>query len=132
MAFAWSDDLTVGVTEIDAQHKELIVRVNKLLEATTQGRGRAELGETVGFLGSYVVTHFRDEEAYMRKIAYPGLVPQQAEHKQFLGEFAGLRARLAADGATSELAIIIQRQVCSWLVRHINGSDKQIGKFARG
>ena len=65
MAIEWTEDLATGVPEIDAQHKELFSRINRLLEACNQGQGRAEVGKTLAFLEEYVLIHFSTEEKIM-------------------------------------------------------------------
>lgn len=130
MAFIWSDSLSVGIALIDDQHKGLFERINRLIAASGQGRGKAELGQTVEFLNSYARSHFGDEERYMARIGYPELATQRAQHRVYVDGLTELRARLERDGATSELVIVVQRQACDWLVNHINKRDKAIGAFA--
>lgn len=65
MAIEWTQDLSTGSDEIDNQHKELFRRINSLLDACNQGKGREEIGKTVQFLEDYVITHFSAEEEYM-------------------------------------------------------------------
>jgi len=40
MAIQWTENLATGIDTIDEQHKELIVRVNSLLDACQQGKGK--------------------------------------------------------------------------------------------
>ncbi len=129
MAFEWKPALSVGVNDIDDQHKELFARVNKLLDATSQGKGKEEIGKIIDFLGAYVVTHFGTEEKYMLRLQYPHLSSHKAQHQQFLSEFSALKERFEKEGATSQLVILIQRRVCDWLMTHIGGTDKMLGSF---
>jgi hemerythrin len=71
VAYRWTQDLAVGVDQIDRQHQELFARTNGLLSAMAQGKGREEVGKTVSFLESYVGTHFRDEEKLMASHSVP-------------------------------------------------------------
>lgn len=61
----WTEDLSVGVAEIDRQHQELFFQVNQLLEACHQAKGKEAVGKIVGFLENYVVRHSAKEEDYM-------------------------------------------------------------------
>jgi hemerythrin len=40
MALTWDDSLLTGVDIIDRQHRELVDRINKLLEASNQEKVR--------------------------------------------------------------------------------------------
>jgi hemerythrin len=129
MAFEWRPDLAVGVEEIDAQHRELFVRTNQLLEAMARGEGRYLIGRTLDFLTSYAVDHFGNEERRMALRRYPAAADHKAEHVAFAGTVEGLRQRLEKDGASAALTLSVQRDVCDWLVRHIGGTDRRLGAF---
>jgi hemerythrin len=129
MAFTWTENLAVGFSEIDTQHKELFKSVNDLLEATSHGKGRDEVGKIIQFLESYVVKHFAMEEKYMAKYNYPGLTTHQTQHVLFVNEFGQLKRQFEAEGATSHITLLIQSKVCDWLINHIGKTDKQLGPF---
>ncbi|MEI8094250.1 MAG: hemerythrin family protein [Spirochaetales bacterium] len=78
----------------------------------------------MGELASYAVTHFADEEAYMRSIGYPAELLQKhlAHHAAFLKRLDKL------DGAATYL---ILDYIQEWLLLHIMNEDRQIGVFER-
>ncbi len=131
VAFAWRPDLSVGFDEIDDQHKELFARVNTLLEATSQGKGKEAVGRTISYLGQYVASHFGTEERHMARSQYPEVSSHKAQHVQFTNEFSTIKKKFEAEGPTSQLTILIQRQVCDWLINHIGKTDKALGAFLR-
>ena len=73
----WTEDLSTGIGVIDDRHKELFKRVNSLLSSMSQGKGKEQMGEALGFLSDYVVTHFGTGEQFMRAHGYPGLQIQR-------------------------------------------------------
>lgn len=127
----WTNDLSSGVEQIDDQHKELISRVNTLIDAMKLGRGKAEVGETVKFLSDYVATHFGAEEKYMADFCYPDLDEHRAEHKAFVGDFRDLVRGLNDRATGSYLSIQVQHRVCDWLANHICKTDKELGHYLR-
>lgn len=129
MAMQWADSLSVGVREIDNQHKELIAQINKLLQAMGQGKGRDEIGKVVKFLEDYVVQHFAAEEKYMSKYGYPQSGSHKAEHLAFTRDFASLKKEYEKEGATGQVVIQVQRRVGDWLISHIGKIDKSLGAF---
>ena len=56
----WTQDLSVGVREIDDQHKELISRMNSFFDVMKSNNREQEIMKMLDFLADYVVTHFRD------------------------------------------------------------------------
>lgn len=127
----WSDLLSTSVKEIDDQHKELIGRINGLLEAVTQGRGRQELEGTIQFLADYVVLHFGTEERHMERFAYPDERQHKAQHAQFIKSFMRVKDRLLAGAADQALVEDTRQLVVDWLVNHIKLSDRALGLFLK-
>ena len=69
----WSDEFSVGIQEIDEQHKVLVGLLNQLHQAIREHHGRATSREILGRLAEYTRTHFLLEESLMRLTHYPGL-----------------------------------------------------------
>jgi hemerythrin len=129
----WDPNLSVGVTEIDAQHKELFARINSLRAAMSEGKGKTEISKTTTFLEEYVVIHFGTEEKYMSKYDYPEYAAHRAKHAEFVRDFADLKRKLeqleSQQAITSFLVIDLQRRLVDWLLNHIGKVDKALGFF---
>jgi hemerythrin len=130
-AVQWSDDLSSGFKEIDDQHKELINRVNKLLDACNSGKGRQEIGDTLNFLADYVVEHFNSEEKYMKQYNYPGLNEQIEQHKYFVSYVGELKNEFDKNGPSISLTMKLSKNLVEWLVNHIMKIDKKAGAFLK-
>jgi len=133
MAFEWSDELSVGVERIDAQHRELIARTNALLQALPGGDGPASQAamDTLLYLSSYVEEHFSDEERLMAEVTFPGLAAHREEHLRFRGSLRVLVRRFSLGGIDQVLRQAIEEEVCGWIVRHVLGTDRGIGRFLK-
>jgi hemerythrin len=127
----WTDALSVGVPEIDRQHKELIRRVNAFICAVIEGQGKDKLGNLLSFMGNYAETHFKEEEKWMSKYNYPGYVEHLAKHMEFLDVFKKLKAEVARDGATVSVVATVQRYLCDWLVFHVSRVDREMGSYLK-
>jgi hemerythrin len=131
MALTWTPDLSVGIEMIDKQHQELFKRVNDLLAASGQGKGKDEIGNVVKFLESYVVFHFGAEERYMAQQAYPALAAQKQEHAKFLKDFAALKGEWQAQGASASVVMRMHTWLGDWLRNHIGKVDKAVGAYMK-
>lgn len=60
----WSEKLSVGIKEIDDQHKHFIGIVNKLHESVEKGDVTDELDKIFVELNDYAAFHFETEEKY--------------------------------------------------------------------
>lgn len=127
----WDENLATGIAEIDSQHRELIERVNKLLEACTQGKGKEEVGGVIKFLGDYVVTHFGTEERYMAQYAYPEAAAHKRQHDDFVKTFTDLKSQFEAGGPSLQFVTRVNRTVVDWLINHISKSDKALGVYLK-
>jgi hemerythrin len=125
----WTDELSVGVNEIDSQHKELLSRVSGLLSAMSMGKGKHEVTETLDFLADYVVIHLNTEERIMKEHAYPGFDHHRRQHAVFTEKVSALREQLDRAGPSSFLAIQSQRLLSDWLINHISVIDSALGAF---
>ena len=56
---------------------------------------------------------------------------KRKEHKQFLTNFLTLEAGFEAKGASSHFVVETQQFLSSWLINHINKSDKALGEFLK-
>jgi hemerythrin len=129
----WSEDLSIGVEQIDNQHRELFKRIGSLRWAIRNGQGRGALLETLAFLEEYVDAHFTAEEALMQQHNYPGIDEQRKEHEEFLKQLFDFREKLTdmeIEGEfTAFLEIEIERKLSGWLAEHIGAIDKKLGAF---
>lgn len=125
----WTDDLLIGVNVIDEQHKQLIQHLNNLNKAVEEHHGPSQIGSTLEFLIDYTDFHFAAEEKQMIDNNYPGLENQKIQHEKFKTTLVDLEQDLVEDGASHELAGLIDTLLGNWLVNHICTVDVEFGEF---
>ncbi len=84
----WSENLSVGIKEIDEQHKKLVSQINALHDGMRSGQGKDTLEKTLGELADYSQYHFKTEEKYMEKFGYPDFEKHREEHDAFVVKVA--------------------------------------------
>lgn len=131
MLINWNEELATGNEIIDGQHKELIDRINRLLAACNQGKGRDEVSRLIQFMGDYVCSHFATEEELQHRHSYPELSTHKAEHEEFVLKMRALEHQFNTEGATLPLVIQTNQSLVGWLISHINGTDKKLASFLR-
>ena len=130
MAIEWSENLSTGIEWQDFQHRELFSRINSLLDAMDMGLGKIEVLRLIEFLDEYVVVHFDAEEQAMHKYNYPDTLAHLEQHTLFVDHIASIR-KDAANGVSSGLVIRVQSRIVDWLLNHVGGIDKSLGKFIK-
>jgi len=122
MVFAWTDDLSVGVAELDNDHRELIAIFNHVLETKRFGDNRPQLREAIQRLSDYTREHFIREELYMTKCGFPDLAAHRGEHAEFIRTVTEIEEHLAS---TDPLMVRVEMITFlnEWLMRHIQYAD---------
>ena len=131
MAIVWTPALSVGVENIDSQHKIWFEKADQLFEAGKTGKSKEVIAQMFDFLDDYTKMHFRDEEAYMTKINYPEIDEQKKLHKNFIAELAKLKADFEQSGGNITLIINANQMIVDRLTKHISTMDKKIGTYAK-
>jgi len=127
----WSEKLSVGVSQFDAEHKRLVGMVNDLFDAVSAGRGKEVLGPILDGLVSYTKTHFANEEKFMAQHGFPAFAAHKAEHDALAKQVGDIEKKFRG-GATSVLSMEVMAFLKNWLVKHILGTDKGYGPFLNG
>jgi hemerythrin len=131
MKVEWQEYLSVGVEEIDNQHKLLFERYNAFFTAYYEGRGHEEVIKLFGFLEEYVTTHFADEESLQQRVGFPDYPRHRKQHLELAGKVAELRERLGSGEADPNIITSAGLLMTGWLIEHISVMDRAIGKFMR-
>jgi hemerythrin len=125
----WTARLSVGVADIDEQHRELYRRIDMFLRALTERRARDELRPLVNYLRQYVRAHFAAEQQMMELSGYSGLGDHMLEHHWFEEEYLRLVDRLDQDGVTFGVARDLVGLLVSWLDTHLETTDRLFGTY---
>jgi hemerythrin len=123
----WGRILSVGVDEIDEDHRKLIHIFNVLNHAVRDGESADYLAATLEELINCTVWHFSHEERLMLKHRYPGAAEHKAEHRELIDSARELQQKiLQADKPVAEEHLQFLER---WLTEHILTADGRLGAF---
>ena len=123
----WDDSLACGIAVIDEEHKQLFRQLD-VLEA---GNDAAGVGETLDFLGEYVVKHFAHEQLMHKRSGFPQAPEHRIMHERFVTVYDALRNEYVKKGENPEIMEKLVKTVVLWLREHIMGMDKAFADFYR-
>lgn len=134
-SLVWSDDLVLGIEEIDAQHREWIALVQAFERAVRDGGPADEVRSTLAAAVAYTESHFADEQRAMEEAGYPFLDDHIEQHG-----LAWERVHAFADGqghgddghGTDDLRQELADFLPQWLMLHINTADRQFARWHKG
>jgi hemerythrin len=123
----WSDALSVGIEEIDEQHKMLVELVNKMHEAIHQRHGSDVVISILHDLADYTRIHFAVEESLMRILNYPGYEDHKDIHEELLHAVQDLQEKVAS--GKKSIGFELMHFLKTWLTKHIMEEDMQYSGF---
>lgn len=122
--FSWSDELSVGSSFIDNDHRKLIALINELHQAMRRDQGREILQPVLTELIKYTQEHFAREEEHMLKIDYAERAAHKLEHDKLLSEVLEMQRKF--DDGSAMLTFQVSKFLRDWLVKHIMESDRKL------
>lgn len=130
MRAEFDDSLVTGNEMIDTQHKELIDKINNLLESCELGKDKITAVKTLEYLADYTEFHFGEEEKLQAEIAYPGIEEHKAEHNKLIQVVEELHEMLEEEeGPTAAFVEQVNKNVIEWLYKHIKGFDRSVAEY---
>ena len=123
----WDESLSVGVEQIDADHRRLVDLFNLLSEAVAQQEAPLYIDALLEELVSFTEAHFRYEERLMLKHGYDGLDDHKDEHLDLVDSVRDLQRQFheARHQLTEDNVSYLE----GWLTGHIVGQDMRMGYF---
>jgi len=123
----WKDEYSVGIESIDEQHKKLINLINMLQTSVDYSTGEEFERECLAAVVDYTKTHFVYEEGLMSKYDYPDFEAHKVQHQAMTDKVEDLLAAYEEhpESAMKDALDFLKQ----WLIRHINGTDKQYSEF---
>ncbi len=119
--YKW-DPKTLGleIKEMDDEHIILIKKMNMLHQAYTEKKPKNIMEQHLTDFATYTIKHFSDEEAYMEKIKFEGIVTHKIIHKKLLEKINEFVDKFNQTGSlTDEFFTFLSL----WLTSHIKGID---------
>lgn len=119
----WSEQLEVGIAEIDQQHRWLVDTTNTLHRLLSSQEAYADqLGDILEQLMDYTMNHFIVEEELFQRLGYPESAAHKAQHNLFCERVMGLLTRHDMGETVGLDALTLLKD---WLTNHIIKVDKK-------
>lgn len=125
--FEWKSDYSVGIKQLDEQHREIVTHLNNLYDTMKKGKGRDTLDNVLNGLVQYTKKHFSKEESLMRLYKFPGYDEHIQKHKKMAERVVQLKQKFDTGEISSPVQIT--NFLKEWLSKHIMGTDRAYGAF---
>lgn len=125
----WRSEYSLGIDEIDGQHKVLInciASLEKSIEDSDEKQRWAAIHYAIIQLSDYTRIHFTVEESVMRVLGYPELDAHIAQHGEFVAYLKEMeRKSITHDVREDEIVSFLRK----WLLNHIMVDDKNYAAY---
>lgn len=125
----WDEKFSVGIKEIDDQHKVLVEILDELYLAMLKARGNEVVEATLDKVIRYTKSHFSTEELLFKKYSYPEEKLHKAEHDAMLKKVDAFR-RDFKNGKL--IGVDLMHFLKKWFVEHLQTTDYRYVKFFKG
>ena len=126
---AWSEELSVGVMEIDLQHQNLVALLGDVDEALRLKKSAVLLHAALAALHKGAREHFATEDGYFERFEHAGNDRHRREHRKLLDRLTDLQGRLA--GRRGQLTMEDVASIGDWLLTHVVATDKPYFEFLK-
>lgn len=116
----WEESYSVGVKELDDQHKKLIHIINELDQVEDERDAKVRI---LNALVEYTKEHFATEELYFRQFGFEKTDEHIEEHLELIAEVEDLVYQFAVGESLD--AVKLKGFLTTWLVDHIQGADQE-------
>jgi hemerythrin-like metal-binding protein len=124
--FFWNEQMSVGNTFIDNDHRHFIRLLNDLYNAMNLGRGPDAVGTLLNDLIQYTREHFKREEEVMLDIDYAKFEEHKKEHEKLTRAVRDMQQEFMA--GETKLAVGLLKYLFDWLFEHIMNVDKKLAQ----
>jgi len=126
----WDDKYFIGIEQFDKDHKHLVALLDEIFDVLVSNRHNVTRSQEMLYsLTMYTITHFTNEEIWMRNCNYPRMEEHVRGHQGFTQRLAGFEQNF--HGGTGIFALDIITFLKVWLLTHIAITDAGLGEFSR-
>lgn len=120
----WRDEFSIGLPEVDHDHRCLIAEINHLHEQIRSGEEIAALSVTLGGIQTAIAAHFALEEKDMASLGYDQREAHKADHERLLDDILDIIDEVC-DGASYDPSVLSGR-LSDWFGIHFRTHDARL------
>ncbi len=125
---SWQQSYEIGIAEVDNQHKNFLMLINKI-HAYAEGKYKVlELKRLVEELILYAQYHFYSEENHMMEIGYPHFQEHAKLHEELLSSFSEMVFNL---NCITTNVFELHKFLLDWFKTHTIMEDKKISEYSK-
>jgi hemerythrin len=125
----WQEAYSVGVKELDDQHKDLLNIFNTITSEQKDKYDATKFASSLALLIHYAYTHFATEERYLKQVNFPEIKQHILEHTGFIMKTLALALRIEERGDENRKELL--QYLNEWYSLHVLGLDRHYIPFLK-
>ena len=125
----WKQDFSVGLPQMDNEHKMMFSLINDLNGRIHSGEGHVSLSYIFTSMKAYSSYHFSSEEELLATVNYPELSTQQQSHEGFIKRISEFEEDML--NREVDIAPKVMNFLKVWWVGHIQNEDKKYAEYVK-
>jgi hemerythrin len=126
----WRDEFSIGLPEVDSDHRELIESINRFHAALGQGIDAGQVGSVLGGIQSDIAAHFALEEKNMMARGYGQFAAHKLDHERLLDDILDIIDEVHACGRYEPDALATR--LSEWFGIHFRTHDARLHHWLHG
>jgi hemerythrin len=120
----WRKEFSVGIEEVDHEHRELIDLIRGLQEDLGHGADTEQVIDMLGEIYAQIAAHFALEEKMMRRTHYPALADHKEDHETLLDDLRDIMDEVEDDGILDQAQLT--DDLDRWFSDHFRMHDAKL------
>lgn len=120
----WRDEFSVGIAEVDHEHRELIELINELQKDLKAGSDTKKIMQSLGEIYAQISSHFALEEKMMRNTRYPSYAEHKEDHETLLDDLRDIMDGVEDDGVLDDTQLT--DDLDRWFSDHFRTHDAKL------
>ncbi|MEJ2127709.1 MAG: hemerythrin family protein [Woeseiaceae bacterium] len=120
----WREEFSVGIDEVDHEHRELIGLIRGLQENLGDGTDTEQVIDVLGEIYAQIAAHFALEEKMMRQTHYAALADHKEDHETLLDDLRDMMDEVEDDGVLDEAQLT--DDLDRWFSDHFSTHDAKL------
>jgi len=125
----WRDEFSVGIDEIDDEHRELIELIRSLQQQVHAGARSQDIVAVLGEIYAQIAGHFALEEKMMRQTRYPAYADHKEDHETLLDDLRDIMDDVEDDGVLDQAQLT--HDLDRWFSDHFKTHDAKLHQSGR-
>ncbi len=121
---SWKDEYSVGVPDVDHEHREMIELINELDHSMSEEVSHDTVVEALGEIYANIAAHFALEERIMRRARYVDYEVHKQDHETLLDDLLDVIDSVDEEGRYDRAAL--SRDLNVWFSDHFRTHDAKL------